>query len=298
MRTKEFDAELVARWERTIHRDHLLVAHVCDAHVLRPDEDRAEIHEQFPTPHWPRERFEAALAEIAALSVRPDLLLLGGDMTETGERAEWRVVFDLLARTGIPYLVTLGNHEHAALAPHERGYAESVSALRDGDGTQSQADEVWAYRTDVGGYQFVIVDSLETGDLGPRQHALLADAMARDVPTVISCHRPLVPVGNWMDPYMLVDPEFDDLLASSDSVLAVLSGHVHKRRAVRKRNRLHLVGLAACYGIGDGTGYRLLCLADGNIAWSVVRTLPGPACHEFKAEAVVQEGGLEWEILA
>ena len=288
--------QLTQAWEQAPKDQRLLVAYAGDTHLLRSSETRPNLLEGFPSPEWAFERFGAVLHELMELAVKPQLLILGGDMTDTAEVGEWDRVFELLQIIDIPYLLTIGNHDHEG-AVDCPWYQRTKKALSARNMDHSQVQDFWCHQADVGAYRFVILDSLETGELVAAQHDFLARALATNRPTVISCHRPTVETGNWMDEHRLIDKAYVDRLSKSENVIAVLSGHTHKSCTVRLANAWHLVSPAVCYGIEDGTGYRLLCLADGEVAWTALRMMPGPSVQDFNGPVVQQDGSFSVEPL-
>ncbi len=272
----------------------MLIAHITDAHLLSPDDNRAEYASRLPSAEWSRWRLEAALNEIASLDVQPDLLIFGGDMTNSRARSEceWRIFFEVLRGVKIPFLITLGNHEHE-FAQNCPSYNIARNILRAHHVNPGAMDDYWCYATDIAGYQLVVLDSLETGDLGTPQHEFLKAALRRRVPTLISCHRPIVMVGNEADPVRLIDETYVKLLSEAESLIAVISGHTHKSCATNCNGVLHLISPSVSFGMGDGTGYRLLCLTEGRIAWTAVRRVPGPSSPHYLGEIVEQQGSLE-----
>jgi 3',5'-cyclic AMP phosphodiesterase CpdA len=289
MQLNELNLQLSHRWQETPERDRLLVAYVGDAHVLRQEENRPRILAQFPSTDWAVEHLQPVFRELMELSVKPELVILGGDMTDTGSTGEWQRFFKLLEVLEIPYLLTLGNHEHehARNCPY---YHDTLQAFHERGLENSALANYWCYEAGQGRYKVIVVDSLETGELGPEQYDFLCKAVAGKTPTLISCHRPLVKVGNFMDQHRLVDQDFVELLEHNEHVVAVLSGHTHKSCTAWFAKTWNLVSPATCYGIDDQTGYRLLCLAEGQPAWTALRMMPGVSQHDFKGPVVQQAG--------
>lgn len=281
--------QLTQSWEHTPQDQRLLVAYAGDTHLLRSNETRPHLLEGFPSNEWAFERFSAVLHELMALAVKPELLILGGDMTDTAEVGEWDRVFELLQIIDIPYLLTIGNHDHEG-AVDCPWYRRTTKALQARKMDYSHVQDFWCHQADVGTYRFVILDSLERGELVAAQHKFLARALAANRPTVISCHRPAIEVGNWMDEHRLIDEAYITRLSKSENVIAVLSGHTHKSCTTQLDGAWHLVSPAVCYGIEDGTGYRLLCLAEGSVAWSALRMMPGPSVQDYNGPVIPQEG--------
>jgi 3',5'-cyclic AMP phosphodiesterase CpdA len=291
----EFDRQLISRWKRTSELDRLLVAHVTDSHVLKPQEDRPLILCDFPSPTWGTEHLQDVVRELHSLSRQPDLLLLGGDMTHTGDPAEWNVLFGTVEQLPVPILVTLGNHEHRNKDPESTAFQSSVSSLRKRGFQDSAVAEQWAYAHQTGAYRFLVLDSMDCGDLGAKQHEFLCEELKHDRPTIVLIHRPVIRTGKPVDDLRLIDPLFEKILRDANNLIGVVCGHAHCRRTTIEHGRLHFVSPSVNFGNDDRTGYRLFCLSNGRIAWSGTRAVAGDSCHAFRGPIVKQKGGAAWE---
>ncbi len=290
-----FDRQLTEQWRQTPDRRRLLVAHVTDTHVQSVTEPHTPFTADFPSPTWGQDRLAEVIREIQSLANSPDLLLLGGDMTQTGSAAEWAIVFDTIRPLQIPVLVTLGNHEHRNHVPDSTAFATSVEFLSTLGFANCPVDGYWAFSRIVDSYRFVVVDSMHCGDLGNKQHEFLRAQLGKGEPTVVLVHRPLVRTGHTVDELRLIDPTFEEMLESADNVIAVVCGHAHRHVTVRHGGRLHFVTSAVNFGNDQPTGYRLFCLSDGRVAWSVNRIIAGPSWHCYRGPVVQQQGAAKWE---
>jgi len=291
----EFDRELASRWKRTPEVDRLLVAHVTDSHVVRPHEDRPSVLGDFPSPTWGKEHLEGVLRELQALSQQPDLLLLGGDMTHTGDPDEWDVLFAALERFPVPMLLTLGNCEHRNNVPESTAFQTSVSSLRKRGLPDSAVAGYWTHAKRFGAYHFIVLDSMHSGDLGPAQHDFLRGELKHGRPTIVLMHRPIIRTGKPVDSLRLIDSVFEEILRDAGNVIAVVCGHAHCRRTANEHARLHFITPSVNFGNDDRTGYRLVCLSNGEVTWSGTRAVVGDSCHAFRGPIVQQEGGAVWE---
>lgn len=94
----------------------MLIAQVSDSHV----QARGVLaHGRFDT----REALKRALASIASLDPKPDLLLHTGDVTHHGDRSINDDVRAMLETTEIPYCVIAGNHDE--IEPLRAAYADT-----------------------------------------------------------------------------------------------------------------------------------------------------------------------------
>ncbi|WP_242469881.1 metallophosphoesterase [Rhodospirillum rubrum] len=71
---------------------------------------------------------EACVAHLQALPLRPDLLLITGDLTQQGRPEEYAHLRRLLAPLGLPLLVCPGNHDDRAASG--QGHRPSSPARR------------------------------------------------------------------------------------------------------------------------------------------------------------------------
>jgi len=171
-----------------------VIAQISDIHIGGPNAGSGE-------------RFSMALAEIGAMTSVPDLVLLTGDLTHNGLRAEWDELVARLDSLSVPWLAIAGNHD--------RGI-----------------DEVAGHRAvDAGPLRLILVDSssdtFTSADAAWLEQALVADPTA---PTMVAIHHPPFETGIWwMDCVGLDGKElFEDVVRRHPQVIKVLSGHVHR----------------------------------------------------------------------
>ena len=200
----------------------MVVAHVSDTHVGNAVQD--------PAP-----RMAALMDHLLAMSPRPDVLLVTGDVADHGLAEEYAAARAWLDRWPGPLAVCPGNHDVR-------------SAFVEGLGVPARSV------TEAAGLRFVMLDSLvdavdgvrvDEGRLGADQLAWLDRALgASDVPAFVCLHHPPTTIGlELMDPIRLVDG--DDLAAVLDHhphVVATLVGHAHTMSATTFAGRPLLVG--------------------------------------------------------
>ncbi|HEX4685160.1 MAG TPA: metallophosphoesterase [Nocardioides sp.] len=199
-----------------------VVAHVSDTHFGNDVQD-------------PAGRAAAVMDHLLAMSPRPDILVLTGDVADHGLAHEYAAAREWLDRWPGAVAVCPGNHDV------RRAYV-------DGLGRESR-DVV-----DHGGYRFVLLDSLidavagervDEGRLGDDQLGWLDRQLgASDAPAFICLHHPPTTIGlELMDPIRLMDG--DALAAVIDHhphVVATLVGHAHTMGATVFAGRPLLVG--------------------------------------------------------
>lgn len=153
------------------------------------------------------ERFSLAIDEINAMSRRPDLVLLTGDLTHHSTEAEWSELLARLESLAVPWEAIPGNHDRdiGEIAGHRAIDAGPLRlVLVDTSNDEFDADDgAWLDR-----------------ELGTRPQQ----------PTVIAVHHPPFETGIWwMDCVGLQGRErFEEVVRRHPHVIKVLSGHVHR----------------------------------------------------------------------
>jgi Icc protein len=179
-------------------------------------------------------RVRLVLDHLRAMSPRPDVLVVSGDVTDHGleqEYAEARAVLD----TWEGVLATCpGNHDVRSAYVEAFGAAESV--------------------VEHGGRRFVMLDSLvdavdgvrtDPGHLTEASLAWLDERLAEDPsPTFVCLHHPPADIGlGLMDPIKLDNgPALASVLARHPQTVATLVGHAHTMSALSFAGRPLLIG--------------------------------------------------------
>ncbi len=198
------------------------VAHVSDTHFGNDVQD-------------PAGRAAAVMDHLLAMSPRPDVLVVTGDIADHGLPDEYAEARAWLDRWPGPVAVCPGNHDVR-------------SAYVEGLGVESRAV------LEHGGLRFVLLDSLidavagervDEGRLGDDQLAWLDRQLgASDDPVFVGLHHPPTTIGlELMDPIRLMDG--DALAAVLDHhphVVATLVGHAHTMSATTFAGRPLLIG--------------------------------------------------------
>jgi hypothetical protein len=275
---------LLDKFDQCCREGGLLIAHVCDCHLLQgkpidaSDPKHQQDHDACPNPDLMPLRLAEVVSELNALRPRPHFVLFGGDMTERGRPIEWDDFFRIAAGLNIPYFLTLGNHDHDEESDWSRSREALCRGLRSAGMCRTPPEAVTDgglyHSARHGSWRLLVVDSLFDVPLDGVQRDWLARALSSDgTPTILSMHRPFVKVGNAMDRYRMRDPELLRLIIESGCVRVILSGHTHKRRACSHAKITHLVSPTIQDAIDDTPGYRLLCLHDGGVALTANREL-------------------------
>ncbi|MGB6229502.1 MAG: metallophosphoesterase [Litorimonas sp.] len=168
-------------------------------------------------------RLRRVLEALHGLRRRPDLMLLTGDLVESGENWAYALLKGELAKSEIPFALALGNHdnretfeEHFPDFPLEDGYLNYViedTPLR-----------------------IVVIDTMEPGRHGGAFGADRADWLERTLaakpgrPTLIALHHP--PIATHI-PWMTPDADeawtlrLRAIVERHPQIVGLVSGHVH-----------------------------------------------------------------------
>jgi len=199
-----------------------VVAHVSDTHAGNAVQD-------------PADRMASVMDHLLAMSPRPEVLVVTGDVADHGLPEEYAAARAWLDRWPGPVAVCPGNHDVR-------------DAFVEGLGIASRSV------VDAAGFRFVMLDSLvdavdgqrvDEGRLGDEQLAWLHEQLgASDAPAFVCLHHPPTTIGlELMDPIRLVDG--DALAAVLDHhphVVATLVGHAHTMGTTTFGGRPLLIG--------------------------------------------------------
>lgn len=171
-----------------------------------------------------------AVRHLNALDPRPDLVLLSGDLVDTGTDAEYEALRHLLAPLDIPVRAIPGNHDdrerfRAAFAPD--GYVPSAGPIN--------------YVCDYGALRVVALDvtvpGLHHGQFDEGAAEWLGSALdgARERMTLLMMHQPPFGIGvRYLDAYLCRGGDrLAALLGRHPQVERVLCGHVHRHMQLR-----------------------------------------------------------------
>lgn len=181
---------------------------------------------------------------------RPDFVVGVGDLIH-GERVEnlapdLRLLREMLKPLRVPFYPVVGNHEvvqQEGSAKHEQAYRETFG------------DERVNYTFMHGGILFIALNNSGACCVAPAVVRARNDWFRRElerapgVPKIILCHIPLVPLRDeavlaksfGFRSYMDHDGGTLKLVeAHSDSVIAVLSGHLHLTGVARRKGIVHI----------------------------------------------------------
>ncbi len=200
------------------------IAHLTDPHFG----NRLEVAER-------SRRVVEAVAELA-----PDVVVVTGDVADHGTAEEYAEARDVIGTLPGPLLWCPGNHD----------VRDAFSTAIFGAPATEPLDVVY----DVGGFRFLLLDSLVPAQDGQRiDHGELSEASLAwldaeltesSLPSFVCLHHPPAVMGiDWIDEIGLRDPErFEGIVAQHPQVLATLVGHFHTAAATTFAGRPLLVG--------------------------------------------------------
>lgn len=196
----------------------MLIVQISDCHVTEPP---VLAYGRVDTVRALRQ----AVAAIGALPRQPDLILVSGDLAQSGREAEYDIARDELALLGSPIVPVMGNHD-------------------DREALTDAFDLKRRFKVQPGFVQYVVpnpnlrvivLDSVTPGSAEPSfcvaRFAWLADRLAEDDrPTLLAIHHPPFPAGvAWMEPRDRAwASSLEKLVASQPAVAGLVCGHVHR----------------------------------------------------------------------
>ncbi|MEV6062192.1 metallophosphoesterase [Nocardia asteroides] len=168
------------------------------------------------------ERVERVMAYLADLPRRPDVILVTGDITDSGKPEQYAEA-RLALRADIPVYLLPGNHDdRAAFRTDLLGEPASSAPINS------------AHR--VGALTVILLDSTipgaPSGLLAEETYAWLGETLAAapaDGPILIALHHPPKPVASpIVDVIALAEPDrLAAVVAGDPRILGVLTGHAH-----------------------------------------------------------------------
>jgi 3',5'-cyclic-AMP phosphodiesterase len=217
--------------------------------------------------------FAAVVERLAALSPRPDCLLLTGDISQDDSVASYAYARSLIGPLGIPTYWLHGNHDQNEAA---------IAAL---NGDQIVADKSF----EQGGWRFILLDSMvldqPSGRLAQSQLEYLEQQLQDEKPTLVAVHHHPIACGlAGMDAIGLTNAEaLFAVLDRHPSVKLVMTGHIHQEFVAQRGGVTYLSAPSTCIQLKPNQteieldtdrhpGFRLLRLyPDGQFETEVCR---------------------------
>jgi len=231
--------------------------HVTDPHLMR--DESLEIYD-VNTARSLRLVLDQALAPGG---VRPDAVLVTGDIADDRTAEAYAHFRAQLRRCGLPVLCLPGNHDRPEL----------MARLLEGDGFR------YCSRSDLASWSIVALDSHVPGDpagrLSPAELARLEAELrgTRGRHVAVCLHHPPLPVGSrWLDGVGLLNAP--DLLAVIDAqphVRLVVAGHVHQAFDATRGPVRYLTTPSTCTQFTPRTEQCLMDLRPPGYRWIELR---------------------------
>jgi len=220
---------------------------------------------------------KAAVAALAALDPRPDLVVATGDLTDFGRPEEYELLGELLAPLPMPIYLIPGNHDERDAMRRAFG--------RDGYLPQ---EGFLNYTVEDRPVRLVALDTVIPGESGGRLCAerlawldrTLAAAPAR--PTAIIMHHPPFATGIMHMDAIGLDGSaaFAEIMARHPQVERVLCGHLH--RSIQARIGRHAIASTA-----PGTAHQVALDLRPDGPGAFVMEPPGYQLHLWRPDTGV-----------
>ena len=201
----------------------MLIAQITDMHIKPPGE---LLYKRVDTAGF----LERAVAHVAGLDPRPDIVLATGDLVDGGKPEEYALLRRLLAPLAMPVYLIPGNHD-------------ARDAMREGfpDHTYLPRSGFLHYTIENLPVRLIALDTLIPGKghgelCAERLDWLEARLGESDRPTVLFMHHPPFDCGiDFFDGHRLLEggPRLAELVRRHDNVERVMCGHVHRPIQVR-----------------------------------------------------------------
>lgn len=257
---------------------HTLV-HLSDTHFVPPGQLLAGVA---PV----RDHLEELLEDLVATNLRPEALVVTGDLADAGEALAYRdlrgLVEPVAERLGAELIWVMGNHDHRSTMR---------TALMDLPADDSPYDRV----VQLGGLRIIVLDTTVPGhahgEIRPAQHAWLREVLATPAPegTILALHHPPIPcVQDLAVTVELRDQgPFAEVLEGTD-VRAIIGGHFHYSTFASFAGIPVSVASATCYTQDLQTPDRGTRGRDTSQAFNLVHVHEDTIMH-----SVVPRGGGE-----
>jgi len=193
----------------------MLIAQITDLHIGFDGTD---------APCKNTERLKGVLNELSQMQRQPDIILITGDLVESGENWAYEKLKATLSHVKIPYYFGFGNHDN------REAFASIFS-------DENFHDGFLQYTIEDRPLRIIMLDTLGAGKHG----GAFCDTRAKwlrarleeqpDRPTLIALHHPPIKTGiGWMTA-SLDDAwvqRLSNVISDFDNVIQIISGHVHR----------------------------------------------------------------------
>lgn len=196
-------------------KDTMIIAQMTDLHI--GFEGEGEVC------HNSR-RLRMVIRELNSMVLKPDIVLLTGDLVESGESWAYAKLKKELSKLDYPVYYAMGNHDHREI------FGMNFPEAEFNDGFLQYTIEDWPVRV-------IVLDTLNNGFHGgafcEKRKAWLEARLAEqpDRPTFIAMHHPPIESGiAWMTaslkaPWVM---SLRETIRKYDNILHVTAGHIHR----------------------------------------------------------------------
>jgi 3',5'-cyclic AMP phosphodiesterase CpdA len=220
----------------------MLIAQLTDCHIGEPGKGADQ-------RYGTGERLSRCVAAVLDLTRRPDVVLVTGDLVDSGKPEEYRHLRALLGPLDVPYYLIPGNHDdRGALRSvfDDHSYLPASGFLH--YALDREAPDNWPVRL-VG--LDTLVPGQDAGALDDERLAWLDGVLAAqpERPTFVFMHHPPFRTGNRaIDALGLAGAaDFEAVLRRHRQVVHVAAGHVHRPIASAFAARLCTTSPATAY---------------------------------------------------
>lgn len=271
------------------------IVHLSDTHLLAGDRRLGGAYDSTGGA-------AAALAAIERTGIRPDALVVTGDLTDLGEPDAYRRLRELVEpvaeRLGTPVVWVAGNHDERP--PMREGLFDEPGSL----------EPITAVH-DLDGLRLIVLDSTvpgwHHGEIDAAQREWLRGVLAEPAPlgTLLALHHPPLPSHiPFFDILELRDQDaFAEIIGGTD-VRGILAGHLHYSTNGSFAGIPVSVASATCYtmnlqrpatevnGMDAAQSFHLVHVYDDTITHTVVPVVDAPTGDYFSAEWVEKMAAL------
>lgn len=214
--------------------------------------------------------FRQVLADIAAMAVLPQMLMVTGDVAAFGKHKAYQLFAEQIRFLEIPYAWLPGNHDDFEVMQQSVTSAPYWPLLEFGNW------RVLSLNTAISGQA--------GGTLAEEELDFLAGVLAREAehPVAIFMHHPPIPVGcDWLDKQRVSNADqLERIVSGAGNVSAIFCGHVHQATETAWAGTTVYTSPSTCFQFAanspgfamsdDCPGYRWIDLhADGHLETGV-----------------------------
>lgn len=215
----------------------------------------------------------AVVEEIAAADLRPDLIVLTGDMAQQPSLAAYTDCAKAIAPLGVPCVWLPGNHDVMPLMQQAFLHHPAMT-----DARRVLLGEKW---------QLVLLNSQVNGDvyglIDEAQLTQLDSVLAAEPEryTLLSCHHHVVPCHcAWLDQHRLKNAaDFSSVMQRYPQIKGLIFGHIHQEMDIEWRGKRILATPSTCVQFKPNCDS--FTLDHGSPGWRWITLLPS---GELKTE--------------